>query len=67
MFHNTFVAHSKTSLEVFIGDQKRNGDLHPSVAASLWTAAIKVLGCSFNLKVQIKLTAKSIVKSDMKT
>ena len=66
LLHHTFVSLSKTSPEVFIGDWKRNRDLHPSSAASLWTAAIKVLGCSFDLKVQIKLTAKGILKSDIK-
>ena len=33
---------------------------------ALWTAAIEVLGCFFSLKVQIKLTAKAILKSDSK-
>ena len=66
LFHRTFVALSKISTEVFIGDWKRNGDLHPSLVASLWTAAIKVLSCSFDLKIQIKLTAKGILKSNMK-
>ena len=63
VFHNTFVALSRTSSEVFGRDWKRSGVLHPSHPASLWTAAIKVLGCSFNLKVQIKLTSKGILKS----
>ena len=66
VFHNTFVALSKTSPDVFGGDWKRSGELHPSPPASLWTAAIKVLGCSFNLKFQIKLTAKGILNSDIK-
>ena len=66
VFHHTFVALSRTSPEVFGGDWKRSGELHPSPPASLWTAAIKVLGCSFDLKVQIKLTAKGILKSDIK-
>ena len=66
VLHHTFIALSKTSWEVFGGDWKKNGDLHPSPPASLWTAAIKVLGCSFDLKFQLKLTAKGILKSDMK-
>ena len=66
LFHKTFVALSKTSPGVFGGDWKRPGELHPSPPASLWTAAIKVLGYSFNLKVQIKLTANDILKSDIK-
>ena len=61
LLHHTFVALSKTSPEVFVGDWKKNGDLHPSSAASLWTAAIKVLGCDFALKVQ-----KGILKNDTK-
>ena len=66
LVNNTFIALFKMSLEVFGGDWKQIGGLNPSLPASLWTAAIKVLGCSFDLKVQIKLTAKSILKSDMK-
>ena len=66
LLHMTFIALSKTSPEVFGGDWKQTGELHPSPPASLWTAAIKVLGCSFDLKVQIKLTSKGILKSDMK-
>ena len=66
VFHNTFVALSRTSSEVFGGDWKRSGELHPFPPAFLWTAAIKVLGCSFNLKVQIKLTAKGILNRDSK-
>ena len=66
VFHNTFVALSRTSPEVFGSDWKRLGELNPSLPASLWTAAIKVLGCFFNLKAQIKLTAKGILKSDSK-
>ena len=55
-----------TSPEVFGADWKRAGKLHPSQAASLWTAAIQALGCSFKLYVHIKLTTKGILKSDMK-
>ena len=66
LLHHIFFSFSKTSPEVFIGDWKRNGDIHPSSAASLWTAGIKVLDCSFNLKVQINLTAKDILKNDVK-
>ena len=51
---------------VFCGDWKQSGKLQPSPPASLWTATFKVLGCSFNLKVQIKLTAKGILKSNSK-
>ena len=66
LLHHTFAALTKTSQEVFLGKQKKNDDLHPSSAASLWTAAIRVLGCSFALKVQIKMSAKGIVKNNMK-
>ena len=40
MLTNIFCALSKTSLEVFGADWKRAGELHPSPAASLWTAAV---------------------------
>ena len=66
LLHHTFVALFKTSPEIFLGNWKKNGDLHPFSAASLWTAAIGVLGCAFALKVQIKLSAKGILKNDMK-
>ena len=66
VFHRIFVTLSRTSSEIFSCDWKRTGELQPSPTASCWTAAIEVLGCSFNLKVQIKLTAKAILKSDSK-
>ena len=66
MFHHTFVALSRTSPEIISGDRKRSGEIQPSPPAALWTAAIKVQGCSFSLKVQIKLIAKAILKSDSK-
>ena len=40
--------------------------LQPSLAASLWTAAVKALGCSFKLAYKINLTKKDIIKSDIK-
>ena len=66
VFHLTFVALSRTSPKCFGSDWKRSGERQPSPPAALWTAAIKVLGCSFSLKVPIKLTAKAILKSDSK-
>ena len=66
VLHETFVALTKTSPIVFLEDWKKNRDFHPSPAASLWTAAIRVLGCAFNLKVQIQQTVKSILKNNMK-
>ena len=45
---------------------EKNGDLHPSSSASLWTATIKVLGCPFFLQVQIAMPLKGILKNDMK-
>ena len=41
-------------------------ELQPSPIASWWTAAIEVLGCSFNLMVQIQMTTKAVLKSDSK-
>ena len=32
----------------------------------MWTAAIKVLECSFSLKIPVKTITKSILKNDMK-
>ena len=66
LLNNTFIALSKTSPEVFGGYWKRTGKLPPSPLASLWTATIKVLGCSFGLNIQIKLTANRILKSNIK-
>ena len=66
MLTNSFCALSKTSPEVFGVDWKRAGELHPSPAASLWTAAVKALGCSFKITVHFKLTKKGILKSDIK-
>ena len=66
MFTTYFCALSKTSPEVFGADWKKAGELHPSPEASLWTAAIQALGCSFKLAVHIQLTTKGILKSDMK-
>ena len=51
---------------MFLKDWKKNGDLHLSPAATLWATAIRVLGCAFVLKVQIRTTAKNILKKDMK-
>ena len=66
MFTNYFCALSKTSPEVFGCDWKRAGELNPSPEASLWTAAVEALGCSFELDAPIQLTSKGILKSDMK-
>ena len=66
VLHHTFVALTKTSPKVFLGNWENSGDLQPSAPGSLWTAVIKVLGCSFSLQVPIKVTAKSILKNDMK-
>ena len=66
VLYNIFVFLSKTSPEVFLNDWKKNGDLRPSSEATLWTAAIRVLGCVFVLQVQIHTTAKAILKNKMK-
>ena len=60
----TFVRLTKTSPEVFLGDWKKSGDLHPSLVGSKWTASIKVLGCAFRLQVQIKVPVKTILKNN---
>ena len=66
VLHHTFVALTKTSPKVFLGDWEKNGDLHPSSIAFLWATAIRVLGCAFNLRVQFRMTAKGILKNDVK-
>ena len=66
LLHHTFVSLIKTSAEIFLGDWKKKGNLYPSTAGSLCTAAIKVLGCSFSLQIQIKVAAKIILKNNMK-
>ena len=63
---NSFCALTKTSPEVFGCDWKSAGELQPSLAASLWTAAVKALGFSFKLAYKINLTKKSIIKSNIK-
>ena len=65
VLQDTFVFLSKTSPEVFLDDWK-NGDLHTSPEATLWAVEIRVLGCAFVHKVQIRLTVKAILKKDMK-
>ena len=64
--YDIFVSLSKTSPEVFLHDWKKYGDLHLSPEATLWAAAIRVLGCAFVLQVQIRTTAKAILKNKMK-
>ena len=66
LLNKTFVALTKTSPEVFLNNWKRNGDFHLSAPGSLWTTAIKVLGCPFQLKIPVKVTAKGILKNYMK-
>ena len=66
VLHHTFASLTKTSPEVFLGNWKKHGDLQPTSVASLWTAAIGVLGCAFNLRMQIQRTAKDILKNNMK-
>ena len=44
---------------------KKNGNFHPSPEVTLWAAAIKDLGCTFNLKVQVRSTVKDIIKKEM--
>ena len=66
VLHDIFASLSKTSPEVCLDDWEKNGDLHPSPEATLWLAAIRVLGCAFVLKSQIRQTVKSILKNDMK-
>ena len=66
VYHRILCALSRTSHEIFGNDWKRTGKLQPSLIASWWTAAIEALGCLFNLTVQIKLTTKSVLKSDSK-
>ena len=51
---------------MFLNNWKKNTDLHPSPEATLWTAAIRVLGCVFVLQVQIRTSAKAILKNEMK-
>ena len=51
---------------MFLDNWKSNGNLHLSPEATLWLAAIRVLGCAFVLKVHIQPTVKSILKNDMK-
>ena len=45
---------------------KRNSNLHLSAPGSLWTVAIKVLECTFSLKIPFKTIAKGILKNDTK-
>ena len=63
---NSFCALTKTSPEVFGCDWKAAGELQPSLGASIWTAAVKALGCSFKLAYKINMTKKGIIKSDIK-
>ena len=66
LLYHTFISLTKISPEVILGDGKKSGDLYPSPTGPLWTAAIKVLGCSFSLQVQVMVAAKSILKNNMK-
>ena len=53
-----FCALTKTSPEIFGCDWTAAGELQPSLGASLWTAAVTTLGCSFKLTCKITLTKK---------
>ena len=66
VYHRILCALSRTSPEIFGGDWKRTGKLQPSLIISWWTAVIEVLGCFFNLMVQIIMTTKAVLKSDSK-
>ena len=66
MLTSGFCALTKTSPEIFGCDWTAAGELQPSLGASLWTAAVTTLGCSFKLTYKITLTKKSILKSDIK-
>ena len=66
LLHYTCVALTKSSPKVFLTNWKRNGDLHPSAAGSLWTAANTVLGSSFLLETPVKVIAKGILKNNSK-